>query len=140
MKVLYEKEIRFKGDEADIIFQKQDWWNGIYVTILQKTNVNYNACYFNPYNFKLLEVYKNKNNINFLEIGSFEGMGTNYFIDNYLTGENSFITCIDPWIKYSESTITKMNGWDNLINNNTYNIFISITISIMNKLFDMIYF
>jgi hypothetical protein len=54
-------------------------------------------------------------------------MGTNYFIDNFLTGNNSLITCVDPWIKYSESTITKMVEWDNLINENTYNIFINNT-------------
>ena len=54
-------------------------------------------------------------------------MGTNYFIDNFLTGNNSLITCIDPWIKYSESTITKMNEYEHLINENTYDNFINNT-------------
>ena len=72
--------------------------------------------------------------INFLEIGSFEGMGTNYFIDNFLSGNNCSITCIDPWIKYSKSTITKMSEWDNLINENTYDIFISNTNYNKNKI------
>ena len=52
-------------------------------------------------------------------------------VENFLQGENSKITCIDPWIKYSESTVTKMVGrstngkmWDDLINENTYDIFL----------------
>jgi hypothetical protein len=57
-----------------------------------------------------------------------------YFIDNFLNGSNSFITCIDPWIKYSDSTITKMDGWDNLINENTYDIFINNTFAQRNKI------
>ena len=96
-------------------------------------SIKYNAIWFNPQNFKILEKYKNMNNIQFLEIGSFEGYGTNYFIDNVLTG-NSSSTCIDPWIKYSESTITKISEWDNLINENTYNIFMNNTIHNKNKI------
>lgn len=100
----------------------------------KKIKCTYNAICFNPSYFKILNQYKNINNINFLEIGSFEGMGTNYFIDNFLTGDNSVIKCVDPWIKYSESTITKMNEWDNLINENTYNIFINNTNYNKNKI------
>ena len=50
-----------------------------------------------------LKKYKNKDNLQFLEIGSAEGRSTNYFIDNYLQGDNSKITCIDPWILLSEA-------------------------------------
>jgi predicted O-methyltransferase YrrM len=93
---------------------------------------NYNASWFYPINIdKFLKKFKGKNNLNFLEIGSFEGKGTNYLVENFLQGENSKITCIDPWIKYSESTVTKMVGrstngkmWDDLINENTYDIFL----------------
>ena len=136
LKVLYEKEIRLTWDNSHTPQPqaKDTWWNGIYVAILQKKNTKYNAIWFNPDNFKILNKYININNINFLEIGSFEGMGTNYFIDNFLTGDNSLITCIDPWIKYSESTITKMDEWDNLINENTYNIFIDNTKYNKNKI------
>ena len=100
----------------------------------KKKNTKYNATWFSPLNFEILNKYKNMNDINFLEIGSFEGMGTNYFIDNFLSGNNSTITCIDPWIKYSESTITKMSEWDNLINENTYDIFINNTNYNKNKI------
>lgn len=133
LKILYEKEVR-SNSELHWIIGKDTWWNGIYVAILQKIKCTYNAIWFNPSYFKILNQYKNINNINFLEIGSFEGMGTNYFIDNFLTGDNSVITCVDPWIKYSESTITKMNEWDNLINENTYNIFINNTNYNKNKI------
>jgi predicted O-methyltransferase YrrM len=102
--------------------------------MLQTNTIKYNANWFNPSNFEILKHYKNMNNVNFLEIGSFEGMSTNYFIDNFLNGSNSFITCIDPWIKYSDSTITKMDGWDNLINENTYDIFINNTFAQRNKI------
>ena len=126
LNILYEKEIRLTNDDSQTAV-KDSWWNGIYVAILQKIPVSYTVNWFNPEAFNILEKYKNKSNVNFLEIGAFEGMGTNYFIDNFITGDNSFITCIDPWIKYSESTVTKMNEWDNLINENTYNIFINNT-------------
>ena len=135
LQILFDRRIRLTWDNSHTPKPEasQTWWNGMYVAILQK-NKNYNATWFSPLNFKILECFKKKNNINFLEIGSFEGMGTNYFIDNYLTGENSFITCIDPWIKYSESTLTKLDEWDDLINENTYNIFLKNIDSNKNKI------
>lgn len=85
----------------------------------------YSVCWFNPHIFEILNKFKGKDNINFIEIGSFEGYSTNYFIDNYLTGANCYITCIDPWIKYSEATTAKINGFDHQINENVYNIFLN---------------
>ena len=41
--------------------------------------------------------------LHFLEIGSFEGMSTIWFLENYLKNENSTITCIDPWLNYSQN-------------------------------------
>ena len=44
----------------------------------------YSRIWFTPTNFdEFLNIYKDKPNVNFLEIGSFEGQGTNYFIDNF---------------------------------------------------------
>jgi len=137
LKVLYEKDIRTTNDDTHPPWgspEKKEWNNGIYVVVLQKKNTKYNTCWFNPTNFEILNQYKNINNINFLEIGSFEGMGTNYFIDNFLLGNNSLITCVDPWIKYSDSTLTKMSEWDNFINENTYDIFINNTKYNKNKI------
>jgi hypothetical protein len=135
LKVLYEKEIRLTWDNSHTPQQeaKDTWWNGIYIAILQK-KPKYSVTWFCPLNFEILNKSKHMNDINFLEIGSFEGMGTNYFIDNFLSGKNSFITCIDPWIKYSDSTITKMKEWDNYINENTYNIFMTNTNYNKNKI------
>ena len=86
----------------------------------------YSRIWFTPTNFdEFLNIYKDKPNVNFLEIGSFEGQGTNYFIDNFLSGKNSRITCIDPWIKSGEASLAKMNEWDDVMNESTYNIFCS---------------
>lgn len=128
-KILYQKEIRLTSDNShtDMTEAAATWWNGIYVAVLQKKSVNYTTNWFNPTNFKVLDCYTGKDNLHFLEIGSFQGMGTNYFIDHYLTGTNCFITCVDPWIKYSESTLTHMSEWDNVINEETYNLFKSNT-------------
>ena len=137
LKVLFEKEIRLTSDDSHTPQPEatNTWWNGIYVAILQKKgNIKYNTCWFDPSRFKILEQFKNKNNINFLEIGSFEGMSANYFIDTYLTGTNSFITCIDPWIKYSESTISNITSFDNYINESTYYTFINNTAYNKNKI------
>ena len=44
------------------------------------------------------------NELHILEIGSFEGMSTVWFIDNLLKNENSNITCIDPWMNYYQNS------------------------------------
>ena len=91
-------------------------------------NNKYNIIWSNVGNFdKYLNRFKKKDNINFLEIGSFEGFSTNYFLDNFLDGDKCFITCIDPFVKYSESTENLITGVDNYINSETYNNFIQNT-------------
>ena len=69
------------------------------------SEICYTVNWFSPKKFKILDNFKLKDNINFLEIGSFEGLSTNYFIDNFLNGKNCYITCIDPFIKYGESNL-----------------------------------
>lgn len=44
-----------------------------------------------------LHQFKNKNYLNFLEVGSFEGRSTCWLLDNILTGENCSLTCIDTF-------------------------------------------
>lgn len=39
-----------------------------------------------------------------LEIGSFEGKSTIWFLKNLLQNNNSTITCIDPWTSYSQDS------------------------------------
>lgn len=56
-----------------------------------------------------LSSYKNKEDLRFLEIGSFEGKSTCWCLDNILTGTNSKITCIDSWeggFEHSEITMS----------------------------------
>lgn len=46
---------------------------------------------------KLLEKFKNKSNLNFLEIGCWEGRATCYLLENILTDKSSKITVIDTF-------------------------------------------
>jgi len=87
------------------------------------TAPKYSNIWFNPNAFVCLETFRGKDNVSFLEIGAFEGFGTNYFLERFLTGRNCTITCIDPWIKYSEATVACIKGWDDVINENTFDVF-----------------
>lgn len=44
-----------------------------------------------------LAEFKGKDNLNFLEIGSFTGDSAVWMLDNILTSESSKLTCIDTW-------------------------------------------
>ena len=44
-----------------------------------------------------LTEFKGKENINFLEIGCFEGRSTLWFLENILTHPTSLITCVDDF-------------------------------------------
>lgn len=44
-----------------------------------------------------LNDFRNKENLKFLEVGSFEGQSTCFMLDNFLKGKDSTITCIDSW-------------------------------------------
>jgi predicted O-methyltransferase YrrM len=56
--------------------------------------------------------------LHILEIGSFEGKSTVWFLDNILQNKNSTITCVDPWMNYSQdqdslnSYFKEENEWD----------------------------
>ena len=41
-----------------------------------------------------------------LEIGSFEGKSTVWFIENYIIDTSKSITCIDPWLNYNHNEIS----------------------------------
>jgi predicted O-methyltransferase YrrM len=46
----------------------------------------------------LLSKYKNKEDIHFLEIGSFEGRSSCYFYENFIKNSSmSTLTCVDTW-------------------------------------------
>jgi predicted O-methyltransferase YrrM len=46
---------------------------------------------------KYLNNFKNKPNLNFLEIGSFQGRATVWLLENILTEKSSCVTCIDTF-------------------------------------------
>ena len=56
--------------------------------------------------------------LHILEIGSFEGKSTVWFLENLLQNKNSTITCVDPWMSYSQdkdslnSYFKEKNEWD----------------------------
>ncbi len=58
-----------------------------------KSEIYQNAKYFLDY----------KNKLEILEIGSYEGLSTTYFIDSFLSKTNSKITVVDPFLLYSEN-------------------------------------
>lgn len=46
--------------------------------------------------------FNNEEELHFLEIGPYEGKSTIWFIETYLKNKKSTITCIDPWLDYSQ--------------------------------------
>ena len=98
-------------------------------------SLHFNHIWFDTQNLNIIvNDFKDKNDIHFLEIGSFEGFSANYFIRNILTGENCSLTCVDPWIKYSEATINKISGFDYCMNEETYDLFLKNTEEIKDKI------
>jgi hypothetical protein len=66
------------------------------------------SCYINK---------NNKNNI--LEIGCFEGLSSVFFADNFLTNNESTLTCIDPFLHIDNNDHFKLlNNVENNFNHN----------------------
>ena len=76
-----------------------------------------------PQSYWRLTQFQYLPNIHFLEIGSYRGFSSNFLVDNFLQGNNSTLTCIDPWVEYSKSTENSIKGFDGYINEDTYNFF-----------------
>ena len=76
--------------------------------------------------------------IHILEIGSFEGKSTIWFLENFLQNKNSTITCVDPWMDYSQdhdslnSYFREENEW-NLTERRTKEIFLNNIIESSNS-------
>jgi len=69
-----------------------------------------------------LNNFKNKPNLNFLEIGSFQGRSTVWLLENILTDENSSITCIDTFEGSIEHHIYSKNELINLFDIFVHNV------------------
>ena len=90
----------------------------------EKLRSNYGTCFgIDPLSYWNLTQFQYLPNIQFLEIGSFLGFTSNFLVDNFLQGENSTLTCLDPWVEYSKSTENSIKGFDDIMNEDTYNIF-----------------
>ena len=50
----------------------------------------------------VLKDLNKESELHFLEIGCYEGKSTTWFIDNYRKNGKSTITCVDPWLPYSQ--------------------------------------
>jgi predicted O-methyltransferase YrrM len=67
----------------------------------------------------LLSNFKNSSNLNFLEIGSFEGKSSCYFYENFIQNSHgSTLTCIDTWEGSMENTAEQKNSIWSIFNNN----------------------
>ena len=81
-------------------------------------NYTFTEEWFTNDGLSVLNDIDNTKELHFLEIGSFEGKSTIWFLDNILQNENSTITCVDPWMSYSQdqdslnSYFKEENEWD----------------------------
>lgn len=65
-------------------------------------NYNFTQDWFSSDGLETIDFFTQDSELHFLEIGSFEGKSTIWFLDNFLNHKNSTITCIDPWLNYSQ--------------------------------------
>lgn len=75
-------------------------------------NFKYSQKWFSSGDLEQLLPTKTSDEIHILEIGSFEGESTVWFIENLLNNHNSSITCIDPWVSYNQKN-DSLNSYGN---------------------------
>jgi predicted O-methyltransferase YrrM len=69
-----------------------------------------------------LNSFKDRPNLRFLEIGSFQGRSTVWLLENILTNDSSIITCIDTFEGSIEHTLHFQNDIKNLFDIFSHNI------------------
>jgi predicted O-methyltransferase YrrM len=67
------------------------------------TNYNFSRDWFSSNDLREILPIDTNEEIHFLEIGSFEGKSTVWFIENILKNDKSSITCIDPWMNFIQN-------------------------------------
>lgn len=77
-------------------------------------NYNYTQRWFSCSDLKQFLPVGTQDELHILEIGSFEGESTVWFIENFLNNQNSTITCIDPWISYNQKK-DSLNSYGNIL-------------------------
>lgn len=88
---------------------------------------NYTQSWFTSRDFEKHIKLDINNEIHILEIGSYEGKSSVWFIENMLKNPKSTITCVDPWLEYtqnsvSENTYTQTKNRDEIFNRFKSNI------------------
>jgi predicted O-methyltransferase YrrM len=92
-------------------------------------NYNFTENWFGDDGLFILNDVNKNDELHILEIGSFEGKSTVWFLENLLLNINSRITCVDPWLNYSQdhnslnSYFRENKEW-NLIERKTKEIFL----------------
>jgi predicted O-methyltransferase YrrM len=78
-------------------------------------NYTFTENWFNDDGLSILNELGVKKELHILEVGSFEGKSTICFLDNILQNKNSTITCVDPWMNYSQDhdSLNSYNNEDN---------------------------
>jgi predicted O-methyltransferase YrrM len=78
-------------------------------------NYTFTENWFNDDGLSILNELGVKKELHILEVGSFEGKSTIWFLDNILQNKNSTITCVDPWMNYSQDhdSLNSYNNEDN---------------------------
>jgi predicted O-methyltransferase YrrM len=75
-------------------------------------NYNYTVDWFGGgEDLKQIIKFDNQSELHILEIGSFEGRSTIWFLENLLKNSKSTITCVDPWTSYSQNS-DSFNSYD----------------------------
>tara|TARA_R110000803_G_scaffold7048_1_gene22779 strand:- start:34 stop:642 length:609 start_codon:yes stop_codon:yes gene_type:complete len=72
---------------------------------MEQNKLYYSQNWFIPEELDIINFNK-ETPLDFLEIGSFEGKSTIYWLETYLKNKNSTITCVDPWTSYSQNSNT----------------------------------
>lgn len=68
-------------------------------------NYNYTVDWFSGgEDLKQIIKFDSESELHILEIGSFEGKSTIWFLENLLKNPKSTITCVDPWTSYSQNS------------------------------------
>ena len=65
-------------------------------------NYKFTEDWFTSDGLSMINKLDENNELHFLEIGSFEGKSTIWFLDNFLKNPKSTITCVDPWLNYGQ--------------------------------------
>jgi predicted O-methyltransferase YrrM len=67
-------------------------------------NYKFTQNWFNSDDIEKILPINTLDELHILEIGSFEGKSTVWFINNLLKNEKSTITCIDPWMNFYQNS------------------------------------